>query len=149
MILGASVTLLMASVKTELIFGEINYNLSSFKVIYYLMNDLKQKHKLNSKNYNKLTILSRGIQILTLDFGTIFIIIFALLFMIKMAILSGNFFWILLLILMTPFLIIIVTQGNTTVCITIITFTYYILQFGQINDKINFISNSIKKIIII
>ena len=44
-------------------------------------------------------------------------------------------------------IIIIVTKRSTTVCIMIITFAYYILQFGQIKfDKIHFISNSIKKL---
>ena len=78
MILAASFNLIIAILKMDWIFGEINYNLSPFKVIYYLMMDLKRKHKLNNKNYKKLAILSRIIQIVLLDCGTILIVVWTL-----------------------------------------------------------------------
>ena len=58
MLLGV-VSLIMINVaKTDLLLGEINHNLSPFKIFYYLMNDIKSHHKLNDKNYKKLGISS-------------------------------------------------------------------------------------------
>ena len=91
MILAVSITSLIAVFKTDFLLAQIN-NLSPLKVIYYLMKDLKQKHKLNDKNYKKLTIISRIIQLFLMDCGTTLILVVVMLFVIKMAILSGKFY---------------------------------------------------------
>ena len=46
------------AIKIEMILAEINSNLSPLKVFYYLINDIKSKHKLTDLNYNRLAILS-------------------------------------------------------------------------------------------
>ena len=120
LILCTTFTLLIATLKTDLIFGEIYYNLSPFKVIYHLINDFKQKHKLNNENYKKLAILSRIIQILVLDLGTISISILIIVFCIKITILSGKLFLALFYTIMIPTFIIIATTGTTTACLMII-----------------------------
>lgn len=144
LILCATTALLIATLKTDFIFGEINYNLNPFKVIYCLMNDFKQKHKLNNENRKKLAILSRIIQILALDLGIIFIIILITLSGIKMMILSGKLFWTFFLTAMIPVFIIIATTGTTAACLIIIVFAYYTMIFGQINRQINLMSDSMK-----
>ena len=75
MILCASIVFTNAMFKTDWLFGELKYNLSPFKIFYYLINDWKQKHQLNDKNYKKLAILSRIIQTITIDFGLLSFIV--------------------------------------------------------------------------
>ena len=139
--LGVIILLLTAVIRTDYLFGEINYNLNPLKVIYYLMKDLKQLHKLNEKNYKKLAILSRSIQIVLMDCGAFLLVIMATLFTIKIAIMSGKIFWILGIIIFISIFIVTATTAVSTVCLYITMFAYYIMIFGQINHQINLISN--------
>ena len=131
----------IAVIRTDNLYGEINYNLSPYKVIYYLMKDLKQLHKLNEKNYKKLAILSRSIQILLVDCGYILVGIVAILFFIKMAILSGKIFWTCGIIILILIFVTSATTSASTVSLYIIIFAYYAMIFGQINHGINLILN--------
>ena len=45
--------------KTDILFGEINYNLSPLKIGYFIAKDLKSKHKLTEQNYNRLITVFR------------------------------------------------------------------------------------------
>ena len=60
----------MFAIKIKMILAEINYNLIPLKAFYFLINDIKSKHKLTDLNYNRLAILSRIVQIGALNFGT-------------------------------------------------------------------------------
>ena len=48
-----------AIIKTDLLFGEIKYNLRPFKICYFLAKDIKSMHKLSEQNYNKFAKLIR------------------------------------------------------------------------------------------
>ena len=140
LLLGAIMLLLIAVLRADVLLGEINYNLNSFKVLYYLMKDLKELHKLNEKNY-KLAILSRSIQIVFMDYARNLLVITLSLFIVKIGILSGKIFWILGIII---FILIFIAMGITTAsvtCLYIIMLSYYALIFSQINHQINLISN--------
>ena len=141
MLLGV-ISLIMINVnKTDLLLGEISHNLSPFKIFYYLMNDIKSKHKLNYKNYKKLGILLRFLQISMIDYGSTIMFFGTFLFMLKISILSRNLFWIYsILISMTPTFLFCTFSVNCFNCILIITFTYYKMLFDQINDQIKLIS---------
>ena len=128
--------------KTDLLIGEINYNLSSLKILYYLMNDLKSKHKLNYENYKKSAILSRLTQIVILDYGAPAIAFGSFLFLLRLSILSNNFVWKFAFLLVTPTLMILPFTGASVICLIIIIITYYKMIFDQINKKINLISNN-------
>ena len=130
-----------ALIRTDYLFGQINYNLNPFKVIYYLMKDLKQLHKLNEKNYKKLAILSRSIQILFMDCGTILLAIAITLFMIKIAILSWKISWIWGIIINLLIYITNAASSISIICLYIILLVYYTMIFDQINDEINLVSN--------
>ena len=52
--LGATTLFLISVIRTDHLIGEIKYHLIPYKVIYYMMMDLKELHKLNEKNYKKL-----------------------------------------------------------------------------------------------
>ena len=140
-ILGAIILLLGAVIRTDLLLSEINYNLNPLKVIYYLKEDSKELHKLNEKNYKKLAILSRSIQILFMDCGTILFVIGATLVVIKFAILSWKISWIWNIIIFIFIFIAITTVFTSMTCIYIIMFVYYTMIFGQINHQINLLSN--------
>ena len=46
-------------IKTDILFGEINYNLSPLKIGYFIAKDIKSKHKLTEQNYKRLVIVFR------------------------------------------------------------------------------------------
>ena len=133
--------LLMAVVRTDHLIAEIKHDLKPYKVIYYLMKDLKQFHKLNEKNYKKMAILSRSIEILILDCGTTLLVFLTTLFIINVAILSGKIWWILCIIIMILIITTCTTAATSIVCLSIIMFAYYTTIFSQINNQINLISN--------
>ena len=140
--LGVIILLLTAVIRTDYLFGEINYNLNPLKVIYYLMKDLKQLHKLNEKNYKKLAILSRSIQILFMDCGTFLIAIAGTLSTIMIVDSSGKILWTCVIIII--FILIYIkaaATGFSSPCLFIIMLYHYIMIFDQINHEINSISN--------
>ena len=53
------VCVMLMIIRTELLIGEFKLNLSPLKILYYLMNNIKAKHKLNQANYKLLGIISR------------------------------------------------------------------------------------------
>ena len=138
-LLSATIMLLIAVISTDLLLNGINYNFTSFKVIYYLMKDLKELHKLNEKNYKKLAILSRSIQILLINCGMIVLVIGATLFVIKIAILSGKIFWTWGTIIFILIYITNAATGLSVPCLYIIILFYYIMKFRQINHQIDLI----------
>ena len=141
LLLGAFIYFLMAVFRTDLVLGEVNYNLNPCKVIYYLMKDLKELHKLNEKNYKKLAILSRSIQFVFMNCITILSVITATIFMIKLAILSWKIFWIWGNIIFILLFILTATTGSSIICLCIIMLYYYTMIFSQINYQIDLISN--------
>ena len=146
LLLATIVFILFAIVRTDLLIAEINSNFSPVKVLYYLMKDLKKFHKLNEKNCEKLAILSRIVQILFMDCGTILSLITVALFSIKFAMLFGKIFriWCIIIFILTIFIIIFITMfaaGASLSCLSIILMSYYTMIFGQINHQINLISN--------
>ena len=122
LILGTIIYFLITLTRTDLLLGEINYSLNPYKVIYYLMKDLKELHKLNEKNYKKLAILSRSIQLLFMDCGTILLVIAATLPLIKIATLSAKMY---LLWGNIIFILITATTATSSVCLAIIMLSYY------------------------
>ena len=58
------------SIKIDMILAEIKWNLSPLKVFYFLITNIKSKHKLTDLNYNRLSILSRIVLIAISDYGS-------------------------------------------------------------------------------
>ena len=88
-----------------------------------------------------MAILSRSIEILLLDCGTILLVFVSALFTIEVAILSGKIFSILYIIIAILIFITSVTTATSIVCLCIIMLVYYTTIFSQINNQINLISN--------
>ena len=86
LLLTALSTIMILVAKTDIILGEIKFDLNQLKIFYYLINDVKSKHKLSEANYKKLTILSRIIQILIMNYALKFGITFGSVLIIKIAI---------------------------------------------------------------
>lgn len=59
---GALLSMMVAFIKVDILLGEVNYNLDPFKVLHFLMYDLKSEHKLTDGSYKKLVILSKMVQ---------------------------------------------------------------------------------------
>ena len=126
--------------KTDLLLGEIKYNLDPLKIFYYLMKNMKSKHKLNDKNYKKLAIFIGFVELMMLDYGMSIIFLLSFLFSIKISILSRNWMWIWAFSMaMIPTIILCCVAAGSIVCIIIIIFAYYKMVFDQINDKIELI----------
>ena len=83
------------AIKIDMILAEINFNLSPLKVFFFLINNLKSKHKLIGLNYNRLAILSRIIIFVAIDYGIPSVVSFVMGFCVLIGILSQKFVWIL------------------------------------------------------
>ena len=127
-------TLVLGSwLKTELLFGEKNYNLKPLRVFYYLINNYK--HNLNAENYRKLSYLTKISQTFVVNFGTPIVIIFGTFMMSKIAFLSGHLFWFLQVIHLIPSLMLGSYALSIVAVIFVIYFYYYKFIFKQINVK--------------
>ena len=110
--------------------------MDQFKIFYYLINNIKSKHKLSRKNYKKISILSRITKICSMDYATRFFIIFGNLISIKIAIQCKNLVLQLsLIILGIPMTIIGCFTGASLFFIFYILFYYYKLLFDQISNQ--------------
>lgn len=127
---------LVASIKTDCLLSEMNYKLDKtpFKVFYFLM--MNSNHRLNGKNYKKLSILSRTIEIFMLDYAVpIFTLLFSTVF-ISITISSEKVAWILQSILTIGSLQNAIFLLTSDCCVIYIYFTYYKFRFDQINERI-------------
>ena len=136
----------LVPIKMDFILGQIKSKLSSFKIFYYLINNLQLKHKLTDANLNRLSILSRIIQIILLDVGMTIIIILNVAIMSLIAILSRNWIWIFQSIIYIPAAIIWGFNTCLWMCIVFIIFIYYKFRFDQINQQIKTIISNEKVI---
>ena len=129
-------SIMLLTAKTDLLLGEIKSNLDQFKIFYYLINNIKSKHKLSKQNYKKISIFSRILQICLMDYAIRFGIIFGSLIFIKIAIQSKNLvLQLYLIILGIPMIIICAFAGASLFFIFYILFYYYKLIFDQINNR--------------
>lgn len=121
-------------VKIDLILGELKCNLRPLKIIYFLVNNLKEKHKLNQKNYNRLVLSLQMFQFLFMDYGGAVTLILILVFNTAMSIWSRKLIWIIEAIKLTPFYLIEVVTLSTWMCSVYVLVSYYKFRFNQIND---------------
>ena len=122
--------------KIDLILGEIKSKLSSFKIFYYLINDLKSKHKLTDVNFNRLAILSRIIQIIVLDVGMPIALILNFILISFIAISTQKLVWVLQSIFYIPAIVNFGMICSTWMCFVFVIFMYYKFRFDQINQQI-------------
>ena len=101
-------------VKIDLILGELKCNLRSFKVIYFLVKNLKKKHKWNRLNYNRLVLSTRIFhqwneinwwnhwnQFSMMDYSGVVTLVLIIVFNTTMSIWSRKFIWIIWTIQLT------------------------------------------------
>lgn len=136
LIFGVIIIFLVSVIKTDILIGEIKFNLEPFQVFYLLMNDLKSKHKLNQVNYKRLAILSRTLQLIMLKYATPILIGLGIFILVRITILSQQFTWVFQLAIVTPFYMFSISTLTSCCCIVYIYFSYYKLLFDQINNKI-------------
>ena len=141
-------SLMIAIAKTDFLLGEVKSNLKSFKIFYYLINDIKSKHKLSRRNYKKLAILSRILQIFIIDYGVKFVLVFGFIVFIKIAVNSRTLFLQLSFIFfILPILVIYCFTAVTCIFIPYILIYYYKLLFDQISNRFKRISQEILLVI--
>ena len=126
----------VSTIKTDILFGEINNNLNQLKIYYFLAKDIKSKHNLNEENYKKFVILFRIYFVILLYYGlpiaSLVIILFPLILIIKTKRLFILFHWIFI----TPIYInvTIVLAGATIIGFCLIS--YYKMRYDQLHYKI-------------
>ena len=134
-LVGNGFTLFLAQ-KIDMFFGEIKFNLSPFKVFYYLINNLKSEHKLTDLNYKRFAILSWITVAVVLDFcapiGYSCLVIMSFL----IAVFSQKLIWILFSLNFIPSIIIGATAFMTWMSIVLLLISYYKLRFDQIHSSI-------------
>ena len=133
--------------KTELLIGEMKYNLKPLRMFYILMNNWKYsfgKHNLNKDNHKRLAYSIRAWQTFLLDYGAPILILMGILVFTKTAILSGQLFWFLEAIHVITFDVFAAYSLSSAAIIIYIYFSYYKLLFDQINVKIKGIMSNVK-----
>ena len=135
-LLGVMLFLMISGIKTDILLGEKNYNLGSFKVFHYLMNNVKYKHKLNDLNYRKLAVLSRIIQSFLLHYAGPTIAIVSGITIAGIGIMSNHVFWYIEASLLIPLYLVVATTITSYTCVIYIILTYYKLLFDQMNKSI-------------
>ena len=127
------------SFRFDLLMAEWNRNILVFKMLYYLREDIKSKHELTNEDHKKFSILAKLLVFICFKIGITFVIAFAYLYYLYIAIMSNK----IVLQLITPFvfyiiwLIVSTCSVAGTLCISIMY--YYILLLSQINVQINLI----------
>ena len=124
------------AMKIDMLFGEINFNLSPLKVFYYLINNLKSKHKLTDLNYNRMAILSRIIVNLILDYCPPIVCASVTLISFLVAVFSQKVIWIMFAIQLIPSVIMACFIFSCWVCFVFILISYYKMRFDQIHSSI-------------
>ena len=121
--------------KTDMIFGEINYNLNQLKIYYFLAKDIKSKHKLSEQNYNRLVFLFRICYVILLYYGLPIMIFVVILFQLMSFIKTKQLFVLVHFIFITPIYInvMIVLIGTLFgVCFIL----YCKMRFDQLHHQI-------------
>lgn len=127
---------LVATLKTDILLGEINDNLSPVRIFYHLSMDIKSKHKLTDHDYKRLAILTRIILIFLMDYGVPILSILLIAIETSITISSKKLFWLFNEILMYPFYFDSIITLTTTACIAYVYFVYYKMRFDQITKEI-------------
>ena len=124
-----------SSIQTDFVLGELNGHLDAFKLFHTLTLN-QSMHKLNDKNYKRLSLLSRLFVIISLYcFGPL-ISIAVILFNLSIAINSHRLIWWFNFILVAPPVILQVYTLFLSVSVVIIYFLYYKMRFDQLNDQL-------------
>ena len=133
---SALASIMILAIKIDMILAEIKSNLSPLKVFYFLINNLKTKHKLTDLNYNRLAILSRIVLTVLLEYGVPISLELAIVFCVLIAILSQKLIWIFLSINFVPCVLLSGVIFTSWMCINFILFAYYTMRFDQIHSSI-------------
>uniref|UniRef100_UPI001A9EB50F hypothetical protein n=1 Tax=Pseudomonas sp. 74_A TaxID=2813565 RepID=UPI001A9EB50F len=94
------------------------------------------KHKLTDANLNRLAILSRIVQMISLDVGMPIVILLNIIIVSFIAISTQKLVWILQSILFIPGIIICGLIACLWMCIVFVIFMHYKLRFDQIDQQI-------------
>ena len=135
---------LVCVIKTDAILAQVNYNnISPMKIFYYLVNDIKPKHKLTDKNYKILAISIRFILICLVDYGLPILSILLIGVETMITVKSKKLFWLIQELIITPFYIDLIITITVATSVVIIFYLYYKFRFDQINDQFKLISSKL------
>ena len=137
--------LLSTGIKTDILLEELKQlklsERSPLRIIYFLMDDLKLRHKLNQKNYNLIVVVSRVVQLNVLDYGAPICSLLLIGFFISIFSLD-NGYWICDTLFMISFYVYSIFLLAICCCVKYLFYFYYKLLFDQITEQIkSFVSN--------
>ena len=145
---GALLFMMVALMKIDILLAEKNYNLNPFKVLYYLMCDMKWKHKLIDSNYKKLAILSKLVETGLMDYAGPVIALSSTLILIRIAIASKKLICYFDPLIMATGNIIVSSTITSYFCVIYIVLMYYKMRFEQNYNQIkSMLENGKMKII--
>ena len=137
---GTFLLFLCAIAKTDFLLAEINGNIDTFKVLYFLEINLKSLHGLTDKNYKRLAILSRIMITILINYVAPFYSIVGSSFILYVAITSKRLYWFIhIFIMLIPYILIFHTYSAAG-SILYIYFIYFKMRFDQLNNQIKKIS---------
>ena len=123
-------------VKTDILFGELKYHFSLLNVGYFLVKDIKSKHKLTEQNYNRLAIVFRITSIIVTYIGLAFLTLMIVGIELMLIIGTKNVIWFLHGILFVPFYINGYVVISIAYLILVCLLLHYKMRFDQLHDQI-------------
>lgn len=145
--LGIIILLFVSVFKTDLLIGEIKFKSEPFEVFYYLMHDMKSKHKMNEKNFKRLAVISRIVQLIMMKYALPFIFGLIVICNCIVAITSRRLIIAFILATFTPFYLIINLTVTFACCFIYIYFSYYKMLFDQFNSQFKLLINDKSNVI--
>lgn len=122
--------------KTDILLGQIKSNLRPFQFSYYLAKNIKSKHELTEKNYNRLAIFFRINFIGSVYYGFPIISSAAIALSLVILIKIQKLYWLFHVIFITPFYINSIMLISTGATISNCMLIYYKMRFDQLHHQI-------------
>lgn len=141
-ILGITGLILTFAIRIDLIIEERKFQLRNLKFIYYLIHNLKSKHKFNDKNYKRILIVASTMELFMVKFVVFTIVTVTLLHFLSCVIHEIITFNNTLALIIFPLFVIMIIIVQTTfhpgITLLSIMIFYYKSLFDQIYQRIYF-----------
>ena len=137
-ILGITGLILTFAIRIDLIIEERKFKLRNLEFFYYLIHNLKSKHKLTDKNYKRIFILARTMELFIVKLNVVISIAGITFCNFLLCLLYKTYFPVIISPLLLILLVIVQTTFHSCTALIFITIFYYKSLFDQINQRINF-----------
>ena len=130
--------ILTFAIRIDLLIEERKFKLRILKFFYYLFHNVKSKHKLTDKNYKKILIIARSLELFLIKYVVIHAIISISYYHLYLCVIHKTILPVILSPLLLILLIIVQTTFHSGTALLLIVIFYYKSLFDQIYQRIHF-----------